>query len=222
MALLPRDAARHPGALSPGYRSSLLRAPSQPLVALPSAEDEAGPVFAPPGELDHDLLRNGAQGGGSPIGERLLVHGVVRDRGGRPLPGVLVEIWQANAGGRYRHARDGYRAPLDPHFAGAGRTLTDRDGRYHFFTVRPGAYPWRNGHEDGWRPSHIHFSLTGPQWAQRLVTQMYFEGDPLNASCPILGTVPGEAGRRALIALLDPGAFVAQDHRAYRFDLVLR
>lgn len=211
----------HPPALTSGYRSSLLRAPRQPLVAL-AAETTVMPAFAPLGELDHDLLRNAAQPGGSPIGERLLVHGFVRDRGGRALPGVLVEVWQANAGGRYRHDRDSYRAPLDPNFGGAGRCLTDRDGRYHFFTVKPGPYPWRNGAEDGWRPSHIHFSLTGPSWAQRLVTQMYFEGDPLIANCPILGTVPTEAGRRALIGLQDRGAFVAQDHRAYRFDLVLR
>ncbi|HEY8878579.1 MAG TPA: protocatechuate 3,4-dioxygenase subunit beta [Roseateles sp.] len=211
----------HPPALTPGYRSSLLRAPRQPLVAL-AAEAALMPAFAPLGELDHDLLLNAAQPGGSPIGERLLVHGFVRDRGGRALPGVLVEVWQANAGGRYRHDRDGYRAPLDPNFGGAGRCLTDRDGRYRFLTVKPGPYPWRNGPEDGWRPSHIHFSLTGPSWAQRLVTQMYFEGDPLIASCPILGTVPTEAGRRALIGLQDRGAFVAHDHRAYRFDLILR
>lgn len=217
----PRDTARHPPALAPGYRSSLLRAPTQALVAVPAAP--AGmPELPPLGALDHDLLRNAALPGGSPIGERLLVHGHVRDSGGRPLPGVLVEVWQANAGGRYRHARDAYRAPLDPNFGGAGRCLTDRDGRYHFLTVRPGAYPWRNGTEDGWRPSHIHFSLLGAHWGQRLVTQMYFEGDPLITSCPIVATVPTEAGRRALIALQDPGAFAAHDHRAYRFDLTLR
>jgi protocatechuate 3,4-dioxygenase beta subunit len=218
----PRDPPRHPPALTPGYRSSLLRAPAQPLVKA-EPEAPARPAFAPLGVLDHDLLRNAAQPGGSPIGERLLVHGFVRDTGGRPLSGVLIELWQANAGGRYRHPRDGYAAaPLDPNFGGAGRALTDRDGRYHFLTVKPGPYPFRNGPDAAWRPAHLHFSLIGPHWGQRLVTQMYFEGDPLIASCPIVATVPTEAGRRALIALQDIGAFAADDHRAYRFDLVLR
>ncbi|MBW8843718.1 MAG: protocatechuate 3,4-dioxygenase subunit beta [Burkholderiales bacterium] len=211
----------HPPALTPGYRSSLLRAPARPPVAL-QAED-GGLPFAPLGALDHDLLRNAAQPGGRPIGERLLVHGFVRDTGGRPLPGVLIELWQANAGGRYRHPRDGYEAtPLDPNFGGAGRTLTDRDGRYHFMTVKPGPYPWRNGPDAGWRPAHLHFSLIGPRWGRRLVTQMYFEGDPLIAACPIVATLPTDEGRRALIAQQDPDAFVAHDHRAYRFDLVLK
>jgi len=217
----PRDLARHPPALSAGYRSSTLRAPRRPLVALPP-EETMGLEFPALGALDHDLLHNAIQAGGSPIGERLLVHGHVRDSTGHPLPGVLVEVWQANAGGRYRHGRDSYRAPLDPNFAGAGRCLTDRDGRYHFMTVKPGPYPWRNGHEDGWRPSHIHFSLMGPHWAQRLVTQMYFEGDPLLASCPILATIPTDAGQRALIAHQDLSAFAAHDYRAYRFDITLR
>jgi protocatechuate 3,4-dioxygenase beta subunit len=184
--------------------------------------EATGPVFGhrdlAPG--DDDLLTNHAVPGRSAIGERILVHGRVLDEAGRPVPGALIEIWQANAGGRYRHARDGYLAPLDPDFGGCGRCLTGEDGAYAFRTVRPGPYPWPNGGND-WRPAHIHFSLFGSALAQRLVTQMYFEGDPHIPLCPIVGTLPA-GGAERLIARLDMARTVPMDLRAFAFDLVLR
>ncbi|MBD3788701.1 MAG: protocatechuate 3,4-dioxygenase subunit beta, partial [Sphingomonadales bacterium] len=155
------------------------------------------------------------------IGERIIMHGRVMDDQGRPVPGVLVEIWQANAGGRYRHKKDGYLAPLDPNFSGCGRTVTNGEGRYEFLTVRPGAYPWPNGVND-WRPMHIHVSVFGHGFGQRLITQMYFEGDPLIARCPIVNTIPSQAAIDALIAPLDMSASIPMDCLAYRFDIVLR
>ena len=214
------DAGRHPPALTPDYRSTRLRAPSQPLVLLaPTPSETTGPVFghAVLGPLDHDLLAN--FGDGEPIGPRILVHGRVTDRDGRGLPGVLVELWQANAGGRYRHDRDGYRAPLDPNFGGCGRTLTGLDGAYAFRTVQPGPYPWPNGGND-WRPAHVHLSVLGQAFAQRLVTQMYFEGDPLIATCPIVQGLPAPAVD-GLVARMDMARTVPMDLVAWRFDLVL-
>jgi protocatechuate 3,4-dioxygenase beta subunit len=145
----------------------------------------------------------------------------VADDAGRGVPGALVEVWQANAGGRYRHVRDGYRAPLDPNFGGCGRCLTDAEGRYAFRTIMPGAYPWPNGVND-WRPAHIHFSVFGHGFAQRLITQMYFEGDPSIPLCPIVGTVPDPVGVDMMTAKLDMDATVPFDARAWRFDIVLR
>ena len=221
--LLPRDRLRHPPALAPAYKSTALRAPRFPPLSLPATLSElTGPVFGADviGPLDNDLLRNFA-GSGSPIGERIILHGRVLDENARPVPDVLVEIWQANAGGRYRHVTDGYLAPLDPGFGGCGRTLTDAEGGYAFRTIRPGPYPWRNGGND-WRPAHVHFSLSGPAFAQRLVTQMYFEGDPLIARCPIANTIPDPAGLEALIAPLDMTAAIPFDCLAWRFDIALR
>ncbi len=219
--LLPRNRALHPPALTPEYRSTRLRAPLRPLVALPSTlSEETGPVFGH-GMLepnDSDLIVNFT---GTPaLGERVIVHGQVRDEDARAIPGALIEIWQANAGGRYRHKNDSYLAPLDPNFGGAGRTLTDDQGRYRFLTVRPGAYPWPNG-GNNWRPMHIHFSLFGAGFGQRLITQMYFEGDPLIALCPIAQTVP-EGGVDRLVARLDMDTAIPMDALAYRFDIVLR
>ena len=219
-----RDSTLHPPALTPGYKTSVLRSPRQAPIALRHTLSEtSAPVFRPGelGPLDNDLLLNFAQPGELPIGERLLVHGQVRDQFGAPVPQALVEVWQANAGGRYRHRNDQYLAPLDPNFGGCGRTLTDAQGHYVFRTIKPGPYPWRNRIND-WRPSHIHFSLSGAGWAQRLVTQMYFEGDPLIAGCPIVRTIPSEAQVRGLIALQDRARFIALDSRCYRFDIVLR
>lgn len=221
--LYPRDHRDHPPALTPDYKSSVLRAPRHTLIALQHSLSEiTGPVFHGEelGALDHDLTRNYARQG-SPIGERIIVHGFVRDQNGRPAPNTLVEIWQANAGGRYRHRRDQYLAPIDPHFGGCGRALTDENGYYFFRSIKPGPYPWRNRAND-WRPAHIHFSLSGAAYAQRLITQMYFEGDPLIASCPIVGTIGDEEQVRGLIAQLDRRATVPFDSLAYRFDIVLR
>lgn len=220
---LTRDPASHPPAHTPGYQSSVLRSPRHALVPLQQSLSElSAPVFRADefGPLDHDLLANHAHGG-QPIGERILVHGQVRDQFARPVTHALLEIWQANASGRYRHPNDQYIGTLDPHFGGCGRTLTDANGHYVFRTIKPGPYPWRNGGND-WRPSHIHFSISGDGWVQRLVTQMYFEGDPLIATCPIVRTIADEQQVRGLIALQDPSAFVALDSRAYRFDIVLR
>ncbi len=177
---IQRDRAVQPPAFTPDYKSTVLRSPRLALWSLQNSLSEVtGPVFGRDelGPLDHDLILNYAKYG-EPIGERTIVHGRVLDENGRGLPNTLVEVWQANAGGRYRHRNDTYLAPIDPNFGGCGRVITDDDGYYAFRTVKPGAYPFRN-HVNSWRPAHIHFSLFGSGWAQRLITQMYFEGDPL-------------------------------------------
>jgi len=219
----PRDRALHPPAFTPTYKTSVLRSPRNALIALQNSLSEiTGPVFRGDelGPLDHDLIMNCAKDG-LPIGERIIVHGYVLDENARPVKNALVEVWQANAGGRYRHKKDTYLAPIDPNFGGCGRTLTNADGYYFYRTIKPGAYPWRNSVND-WRPAHIHYSISGTGFVQRLVTQMYFEGDPLIATCPIVRTIPDESAVRALIAPLDRNAFVELDCRAYRFDIVLR
>jgi len=219
----PRNRAIHPPALTPAYKTTVARSPRQPLIAFPSTPtEETGPVFGPAdlGPRDNDLLLNWAKDG-EPIGERIIVHGRVTDENGRGVSGALVEIWQANAGGRYRHRNDDYLAPLDPNFGGCGRCLTGEDGAYAFRTVKPGAYPWPNA-TDSWRPAHIHFSLFGSGFGQRLVTQMYFEGDPLIPLCPIANAIPDPAARDRLVAPLDLRAAKPFDALAYRFDIVLR
>jgi protocatechuate 3,4-dioxygenase beta subunit len=170
--------------------------------------------------LDNDLILNYAKEG-QPIGERIIVHGHVRDENGRGVPRTLVEFWQANAGGRYRHRNDHYIAPIDPNFGGCGRTLTDDDGYYSFRTIKPGPYPWRN-YVNSWRPAHIHFSVFGSGFAQRLITQMYFEGDPLIWRDAMIKIIPDEAAVRRLIAALDLNASIPLDTLAYCFDIVLR
>ena len=211
----------HPPNHSPAYRSTSLRAPHAAPIALPPGHAEArGPSFGAeclrPG--DADLTRQVA--GGEAQGQRILVHGRVTDEAGRPERHALVEVWQANAAGRYRHARDEHDAPLDPYFLGAGRVLTDAEGYYQFISIEPGAYPWGN-HHNAWRPKHIHFSLFGPAWASRLVTQMYFEGDPLLPLDPIYLSVP-ETARSRLVAPLDLSATRPGVALAWRFDIVLR
>jgi len=171
--------------------------------------------------IDKDLLKNFAQPGQSPIGERIILHGRVLDENAKPVPETLVEIWQANAGGRYRHKKDTYLAPIDPNFGGCGRTLTDKDGYYYFRTVKPGAYPWRN-YINSWRPAHIHLSVFGTAFAQRLITQLYFEGDPLIEKCHVVNTLPDPDAIDKLIARLDMNASVPLDAIAYHFDIVLR
>jgi protocatechuate 3,4-dioxygenase beta subunit len=205
----------------PDYRSTALRAPKRPLVALPEPEhDLASPVYGDGsiGELDNDLTR---QHGGEPQGERILVSGRVLEEDGRPVRNALIEVWQANAGGRYRHEGDQHAAPLDPNFSGAGRALTDGDGHYRFVTIKPGAYPWKN-HPNAWRPAHIHFSLFGRAFSQRLVTQMYFPGDPLFAFDPIFQSVRDEQARERLVARFDSELTQPDWALGYRFDIVLR
>jgi len=187
-----------------------------------SLSEVTGPVFGQDelGPLDNDLILNYAKDG-QPIGERIIVHGHVRDENGRGVPRTLVEFWQANAGGRYRHRNDHYIAPIDPNFGGCGRTLTDDQGYYFFRTIKPGPYPWRN-YVNSWRPAHIHFSVFGSGFAQRLITQMYFEGDPLIWKDAMITIIPDEDAIRRLIAPLDLNASIPLDTLAYRFDIVLR
>ena len=226
-SILRRDRQSHPLAWSPGYKSTTLRSPRAPLISLePSATDLAGPVFGH-GDLhplDNDLTINYARAvgyDGCAIGDRIIVYGRVMDQDARPLAGTLIEIWQANAGGRYRHDRDGRKAPLDPAFGGCGRCLTDESGHYAFRTIRPGPYPWQN-HGSNWRPAHIHLSLFGHALAQRLVTQMYFEGDPLIPLCPIVATIPDPTAADRMTARLDLAQSPPFDALAWRFDIILR
>tara|TARA_B100000700_G_scaffold264180_1_gene301787 strand:+ start:105 stop:845 length:741 start_codon:yes stop_codon:yes gene_type:complete len=213
-----------PKYLTPGYRSTIYRTPKQELYSFPSTLSEiTGPIFSKDSikKVDRDLTRNFSTGSKMPIGERTLVYGKVIDENGRGLPHTLLEIWQANASGRYRHIGDGYSAPLDPNFSGFGRCLTDIDGNYSFKTIKPGVYPWPNG-GNNWRPAHIHFSISGQSFVQRLVTQMYFEGDPLIHICPIVNAIENKAAISSLIAKLDMSSTVHMDFIAYRFDIVLR
>jgi protocatechuate 3,4-dioxygenase beta subunit len=210
-----------PAYLYPPYVSSIERSPRMPLVVLPKTLTErTGPVFG------HNFVRKNdndltAQHQGDPLGERIFVHGRVFDEDGRPVRGALVEIWQANAAGRYRHKVDGHDAPLDPNFTGAGRVLTDENGYYSFKTIKPGAYPWGN-HYNAWRPAHIHFSLFGSGILSRLVTQMYFPGDPLQPLDPIFNSVPDEAARKRLISRLDMDRAEPDYALAFAWDIVLR
>ncbi len=211
----------HPSLDSPEYRSTSLRHPAEPLMVLPQRLTEVtGPLFGEDRvtELDHDLTR---QHDGEPQGQRIIVHGRVLDDGGRPVPNTLVEVWQANAAGRYRHVVDNWPAPLDPNFSGAGRCLTDDAGRYQFVTIKPGAYPWRN-HDNAWRPAHIHFSLFGRAFPQRLVTQMYFPGDPMFFQDPIFNSVRDERARERMIARYDHDTTQPEWALGFEFDIVLR
>jgi protocatechuate 3,4-dioxygenase beta subunit len=219
-----RNYATQPEANYPDYRSTVLRHQQHKLVVLPqSIADMTGPVFGHMdlGDKDHDLIINYASTGKSAIGERIVVRGKVIDESGKPVPNALIEVWQANAGGRYRHKNDSYLAPLDPNFGGCGRCLTDSDGNYSFRTIKPGPYPWPNGGND-WRPAHIHFSIFGQAFAQRLITQMYFEGDPHVGICPIVQSIGDGRAIEQLVARLDMAHSVPMDLRAYRFDIVLR
>lgn len=219
-----RDRDWHPPALTPWYKTSVLRSPQRALISMDNTISEiTGPRFGHNiiGELDNDLVHNFARPGESAIGERIIVYGRVIDERGKGVANTLVEFWQANAAGRYRHKKDTYLAPIDPNFGGCGRALTDENGYYYFRTVKPGPYPWRN-YVNSWRPAHIHFSLFGSGFAQRLITQMYFEGDPLIWKCPIIRTIPDRAAIERLIAPLDMEATIPMDARAYKFDIVLR
>lgn len=220
---IQRDRDWHPPAYTPQYKTSVLRSPRNALLSLgPTISEMTGPVFGHDilGELDNDLIRNYAKTG-SPIGQRIVVYGRVLDENGNGIPGTLIEFWQANAGGRYRHKKETYLAEIDPNFGGCGRTITDENGFYMFRTIKPGAYPWPNGVND-WRPAHIHFSIFGHAFAQRLITQMYFEGDPMIWQCPIVKTIPDPEAIGRLIAKLDRNATIPMDALAYKFDIVLR
>lgn len=217
-----REGAKgQPPYLYPGYRSTVARAPRQPLVPLTQTLSEiTGPIYGHEKvrPTDNDLTR---QHGGEPLGERIIVAGRVMDVNGKPLPDTLLEIWQANAAGRYRHEGDNHPAPLDPNFSGGGRCVTDAEGYYRFVTIKPGAYPWANG-PNAWRPAHIHFSLFGPAFVTRLVTQMYFPGDPLLEDDPIANSVPDPAARQRMIARLDMNRTEPEWALAYEFNIVLR
>jgi protocatechuate 3,4-dioxygenase beta subunit len=211
----------HPPLLSPAYKSTVLRAPRLEPILLPHTLTElTGPALGEGLVTANDANLTTANGGEAQ-GQRIIVHGRVLDSDGRPVPHALVEVWQANAAGRYRHSVDRHDAPLDPHFAGGGRVLTGADGEYRFVTVRPGAYPWGN-HPNAWRPAHIHFSVFGHAFTQRLVTQMYFPGDPLFQYDPIFNAVPDENGRRRLVADFDLSATVESWALGFHWDIVLR
>jgi protocatechuate 3,4-dioxygenase, beta subunit len=207
--------------LHPAYVATTRRAPSLKPILIPHTLSElTGPLYGhnPIGETDSDLTRQHA---GEPIGERIIVAGRVMDEDGRPIPNTLIELWQANAAGRYQHSIDNHPAPLDPNFTGAGRTISDERGYYRFVTIKPGAYPWRN-HSNAWRPAHIHFSLFGPAFVTRLITQMYFPNDPLMPLDPIAQSIPNERARQRLISKFDVHLTEPEWALGYRFDFVLR
>jgi protocatechuate 3,4-dioxygenase beta subunit len=210
----------HPPLLFPDYKSTVQRAPRRERIAIaPTLTELTAPVLGDGrvGALDHDLTR---QHDGEPLGERIIVHGRVIEEDGRPVPGTLVEVWQCNAAGRYRHAGDRHPAPLDPNFTGLGRCVTDDAGGFRFVTIKPGAYPWGN-HHNAWRPAHIHFSVFGRAFTQRLVTQMYFPGDPLFGQDPIFNSVRDPQARERLVAAFDLDATEPEWALGYRWDIVL-
>jgi protocatechuate 3,4-dioxygenase beta subunit len=216
-----RDDDSHPPLASPDYNSTRLRAPSQaPRLLAQTLTELTGPLLGEGriGEEDHDLTR---QHSGEPQGERIIVHGRVLEDDSRPVPHTLLEVWQCNAAGRYAHEGDRHPAPLDPNFTGLGRCLSDAEGYFRFVTIKPGAYPWGN-HPNAWRPAHIHFSLFGRAFTQRLVTQMYFPGDPLFSQDPILSSVRDPRARERLVSAFDLDSTIPEWALAYRFDIVLR
>ena len=222
MRVNPRDWGTQPPYIHPDYKSTTLRGPQKPLIpSKQTLSETTGPVYGHDsvGPLDNDLTRNAAKNG-EPMGERIIVTGRVLDDGGKPVLDTLIEIWQANAAGRYVHTIDQHPAPLDPNFLGAGRCMTDSEGRYKFYSIKPGAYPWRN-HHNAWRPQHIHFSLFGHCFVTRLVTQMYFPGDPLLDIDPIFQSTPREA-RELLIARFSIDATEPEFALGYEFDFILR
>ncbi|MET0501453.1 MAG: protocatechuate 3,4-dioxygenase subunit beta [Candidatus Binatia bacterium] len=219
----PRDWKSQPPYTFKAYGSSVKRGPLKRLVPIHQTLSEiTGPLFhdirLEPGEND---LTRGANTGKEALGERLIVAGRVLDENDRPVPNTLIEIWQANAAGRYHHVVDQHNAPLDPNFVGAGRCVTNDRGEYRYLTIRPGAYPWLN-HANAWRPAHIHLSLFGPSFVTRLVTQMFFPGDALIPLDPILNSIPSKRGRQRLIARYAHDVTEPEFALGYRFDIVLR
>lgn len=223
MKLTKLDLTNQPPYLHSDYKSTVTRSPTKPLLPLKQTLSElTGPVFGRDTvtELDADLTINGRVNG-EPIGERIIVRGQLTDEMGRPIPNALLEVWQANAAGRYLHKKEIHDAPLDPNFTGGGRTITDKDGNYEFITIKPGAYPWGN-HYNAWRPAHIHFSIFGTNFLSRLVTQMYFPGDPLQPIDPIFNSMPDDAAKQTLIAAYDHEKITQNEWAlGYRFNIVL-
>ena len=223
-SLIKRNYDKQPQLNYPDYKSSILRAPKKDKVFFPpSLSEVSGPIFNKNiiGKLDNDLTLNFSQNNASPIGHKIIVHGTIRDQYLKPIEGALIEIWQANAGGKYFHNKDQNIAAIDPNFAGCGRFITENNGNYEFITIQPGPYPYPNRGVE-WRPMHIHFSIFGQAFAQRLITQMYFEGDPHVGICPIVQSIGDGRAIEQLVARLDMAHSVPMDLRAYRFDIVLR
>ncbi|PIC02210.1 protocatechuate 3,4-dioxygenase subunit beta [Caulobacter sp. X] len=216
-----REDAGQPPSLYPDYASTVARSPREPLIRIPHTLTETtGPANAWSRLMGESMADLTTQHKGAPLGQRIVVSGRVVDEDGRPVPHTVVEVWQANAAGRYIHKKDQWDAPLDPNFTGAGRVITDAEGRYRFISVRPGAYPWRN-HKNAWRPSHIHLSLLGPAFATRLVTQMYFPDDPLIEIDPIANAVPMPY-RQRMVSRFDLETTEPNWALGYVFDIVLR
>jgi protocatechuate 3,4-dioxygenase, beta subunit len=221
-AFRPYAPGSQPPLDAPAYGSTQKRHPTQPLARLPGGQtptETLTPRFSP--ARYPAVVEMARAGNHEAMGERIIVGGTLRDEDGRPLPGMMIELWQANAAGRYNHERDRHDAPLDPSFTGTGRVFTDAQGRYRFTTIKPGAYPWRN-HHNAWRPNHIHYSLFGNGFAQRLITQMYFPGDPLLALDPVFNSVPDKAARDRLVSVFDLELTQPEWALGYRFDITLR
>jgi protocatechuate 3,4-dioxygenase beta subunit len=223
-SLLERNYNFQPRINFPDYKSSILRAPSKEKISFPSTLSEvSGPVFTNDilGKNDNDLTLNFSKNNNSPLGHKILVYGTLKDQFLNPIEGALIEIWQANASGKYLHPNDKTPTPIDPNFAGCGRYISASDGYYEFLTIQPGPYPYPNRGIE-WRPMHIHFSIFGKSFGQRLITQMYFEGDPLIKLCPMVNSIPDEKAINSLIGLLDTSKSSSHNILAYKFDIILR
>ena len=223
-SLIKRNYEKQPQLNYPDYKSSILRAPKKDKFFFPSSPSEiSGPIFNKNiiGKLDNDLTLNFSHNNGTPLGHKIIVHGTIRDQFLKPIDGALIEIWQANAGGKYLHNSDQNIAAIDPNFAGCGRYITEGNGAYQFITIQPGPYPYPNRGIE-WRPMHIHFSIFGQSFGQRLITQMYFEGDPLIKFCPMVNSIPDAKAKKSLIGSLDRTQSNTKKLLAYKFDIVLR
>ena len=223
-SLIKRNYEKQPQLNYPDYKSSILRAPKKDKFFFPSSPSEiSGPTFNKNiiGKLDNDLTLNFSHNNGTPLGHKIIVHGTIRDQFLKPIDGALIEIWQANAGGKYLHNSDQNIAAIDPNFAGCGRYITEGNGAYQFITIQPGPYPYSNRGVE-WRPMHIHFSIFGQSFGQRLITQMYFEGDPLIKFCPMVNSIPDAKAKKSLIGLLDRTQSNIKKLLAYKFDIILR
>lgn len=223
-SLIKRNYEKQPQLNYPDYKSSILRAPKKDKFFFPSSPSEiSGPTFNKNiiGKLDNDLTLNFSHNNGTPLGHKIIVHGTIRDQFLKPIDGALIEIWQANAGGKYLHNSDQNIAAIDPNFAGCGRYITEGNGAYQFITIQPGPYPYPNRGVE-WRPMHIHFSIFGQSFGQRLITQMYFEGDPLIKFCPMVNSIPDAKAKKSLIGSLDRTQSNIKNLLAYKFDIILR